>query len=75
MMGWGYGMMGGWVGTVLSVILIAIIIYAVIRLAGRGHMGNGNSYDNSIQILNERFARGEINEEEYKRIKTLIMKR
>lgn len=75
MMGWGYGMMGGWFGMLIQLILIAIIVYAVVRLLGHNHAGNRRSYDNSLDILNERFARGEISEEEYERKKAMILKR
>lgn len=75
MMGWGYGMMGGWFGMFIQFVLIVIIVYAVVRLSGHKHTGYGKSYDNSLDILNERFARGEISEEEYERKKAIIMKR
>ena len=75
MMGWSYGMMGGWFGMIIPLILIAVIVYTVIRLSGHNHIGYGRSYDNSLDILNERFARGEISEEEYKQKKALIMKK
>lgn len=75
MMGWSYGMMGGWFGMFILLIFIAVIVYAVFRLSGDNHTSSGKNYDNSLDILNERFARGEISEEEYKRKKEMIMKR
>ncbi len=74
MMGWGYGMMGGWFGMFIQLVLIAVIAYAVVRLSGHNRTGYRSSYDNSLDILNERFARGEISEEEYEQKKAMIMK-
>ncbi|WHH59959.1 SHOCT domain-containing protein [Petroclostridium sp. X23] len=75
MMGWGYGMMGGWFGMLIPLILIGVIVYAVIRLSGNSNVRNEREYDNSLAILNERFARGEINEEEYKQKKAILLRR
>lgn len=75
MMGWGYGMMGGWFGMLIPIILIAVIIYAVVRSSGNSHQSDKTSLNNSLDILNERFARGEIDEEEYLRKKEMIIKR
>lgn len=77
MMGWGYSMMGGWFGMMLfPLILIGIIIYAAVRLFGNAnHFGSGRQYNNSLEILDERFVKGEINEEEYKHKKEMLMKR
>lgn len=75
MMGWSYGMMGGWFGMFILLIFIGVIIYAVFKLSGDNHANGGKNYDNSLDILNERLARGEISEEEYKRKKEMIMKR
>lgn len=77
MMGWGYGMMGGWLGMMLfPLIIIGIIIYVVIKLIGNtNHYEGGRQYNNSLEILNERFVKGEITEEEYKHKKEMLMKR
>ncbi|WHH60147.1 SHOCT domain-containing protein [Petroclostridium sp. X23] len=75
MMGWGYGMMGGWFGMLIPLILIGVIVYAVIKLSGNSNVRNEREYDNSLAILNERFARGEINEEEYNRKKAILLRR
>lgn len=79
MMRWGHGMMGGWMGgwfgMLIPLILTVVIVYVVVRLLGHNHTANRRSYDNSLDILNERLARGEISEEEYERKKAMIMKR
>ncbi|MDF2519406.1 MAG: hypothetical protein K0R84_34 [Clostridia bacterium] len=77
MMGWGYyGLMGGMFGMMLiPLALIGVTIYAIIKLTGNNNMRGGRSYDNSLEILNERFVKGEIDEEEYKRKKEMLLKR
>lgn len=78
MMGWGYyGMGGGLFGMMLvPLILIGFIIYAVIKFVNNNNnMRNEIPYDNSMEILNARFAKGEIDEEEYKRKKRNDVKR
>ena len=76
MMGYGYGnnMMGGWFGMmIIPIILIGIIIYL-----GSSQEQNNAKYiettDDSLNILSERFARGEIEEEEYSSKKNILLK-
>jgi len=76
-MGWGGGifmMIGG-------LLLLGILIYAVVRLTGHNQksqpiINNPVQQDlgNALNILNERYARGELNEEEYARKKTELRK-
>lgn len=73
--GWGYGMMGGWFGMLLPLLFMAVVIYTVIKLAGGNQTNHGKRFDSSLDILNERFAKGEITEEEYKHKKVLITQR
>ncbi|HYE09612.1 MAG TPA: SHOCT domain-containing protein [Patescibacteria group bacterium] len=78
MMGWGYfPMIGGWFGMMLiPLILIGLAIYVVIKLtSNHNNVRNERPYDNSLEILNTRFAKGEIDEEEYNRKKELLLKR
>lgn len=82
MMGFGYGyggfggcgLTGGGFGMmIIPLILIGIIIYAIFKMQG-SNAGNRVEYNNSIEILNERYARGEITEDEYKQKKSLILR-
>lgn len=74
--GLGYDMTGGWFGMLLiPLLLIGVIIYAVIKLSGNSNIRNGREFDNALEILNERFVRGEISEEEYSQKKTLLLRR
>ncbi len=63
----------GWlvmlIGMVLFVIVIVVVVWAVIRLAGQP--GAPRS-DASLQILRERFARGEITETEFEEARRIL---
>lgn len=78
MMGYGYGMMGFgwmWIMMILPVVLIGLIVYAAVKLANGGakrYGGNYNESSHAIEILKQKFANGEISEEEYKRKKDLL---
>lgn len=73
MMGYGYSMMGGWSGMmIIPIILIAAVIYLIFNQEERNKLKVFSNRDNSLIILNERFARGEISEDEYNRIKSTL---
>ena len=68
MMGYGYGynMMGGWYGMmIIPIIIIAIIIFMGYKFSRNNNVKDLGDRDKSLDILNERLARGEINEDEY----------
>lgn len=78
MMMWGNGGPGmfGWIGMGLGMILnlgiVILIIYFMARVFSRGGFVNNNISSNAIEILKERYARGEIDEDEYhKRLEVL----
>ena len=71
--GWGWGY---WLGTGITMILFwALVILAIVALVryllgttrGPGRGGPGGGQTRAEEVLAERFARGEIDEEEYKR--------
>jgi putative membrane protein len=65
MMWWGSGY--GWIWMLLSwVVIIGLVVWAVTALSGRDARGR-NGPPSARHILDERFARGEIDEEEYRR--------
>ena len=77
----GFGGFGG-LESLGGLILLAIVVVAVIFLinylnTNRPSMAAANAStgysNNAISILNEKFARGEITEEEYKSKKTAIL--
>lgn len=72
--GYGYDMSGAGFGMMIfSVILIGIAIFIVYRLLQNNNTKDMGVTNNSLDILNERFARGEINEEEYNNKKILLI--
>jgi len=74
--GFGCGINGeGWLGMMLiGLLLIGLIIYFVYKLPKKTESGHFNEMNDSINILNLRFAKGEINEDEYKARKAAILK-
>ena len=80
MMGFGMGFM--WFGGFIFLLVIGLVIYLIVRLAG-GSMKHENYYPHetqqeysirSLEILAERYARGEIGDEEYRQKKSDLTK-
>lgn len=73
---YGYGMMRngfGWVMLLLFCILVVIGIIVFLRFFVKANNSSHKSYGRTaINILDERYARGEITDEEYKRKKADI---
>jgi putative membrane protein len=69
MMGWGYGM--GWFGPIFMVIFWIAVIVGIIFLirwlvvSTRGGSSSAKAEDSALEILKRRYARGEINKEEF----------
>lgn len=72
MMHGGYGMFGG--GGLLGLIIIAIVAYFFIKHLdeNRNNSNNFSRKGNAIDLLNERYAKGEIDEEEYTKRKQVL---
>ncbi|MBU3145286.1 SHOCT domain-containing protein [Clostridium sp. CF012] len=67
-------MLGGWFGMMLiPIIIIGVIVFVVYNQGHNGSLKNIGSRNTSLDILNNRFAAGEINEEEYNRKKSLLL--
>lgn len=65
-MTYGHGMGVAWVWPLILVLGLAIVVWALIR-AFRADTGQASAGTGSArQILQERFARGEITEQEYR---------
>ena len=70
---WGYGHMGygmgfgGWLfGPLMMILFVAAIVAVVVWIMrGAGTGQSKQSHDAALAILNERFARGEIDKAEY----------
>ncbi|MFI7117433.1 SHOCT domain-containing protein [Amycolatopsis sp. NPDC049868] len=59
---------GGWVGMLLMMITVVILIGGLVTVAVillRRTTKTSTGHDDAIKILNERFARGEIDKDEY----------
>jgi len=75
MMGNGYNMIGGWFGMmIISIIIIGIVVFLISRQSSNNDIKDIRARDNSLDVLNERFARGEINEDEYNNKKNILIK-
>jgi putative membrane protein len=80
MMRFGYGGWWMWLGGFLMVVVIALAIYALVVLISRSGKTDSHSLNEQQQdktgsalvILAERYARGEINEEEYQQKKATL---
>lgn len=69
--GWGWGvlMMFVWVAVILAIVLL------VIRSSSRDARSDRKEQPDPDQILAERFARGEIDAEEYQRRREVLQRR
>ena len=73
MMGYGYHMMGIWSGMmIIPILLIAAVMYVIIKHEEKSYVKVCRVSDNSLNILKERFARGEITEDEFYGIKNTL---
>ncbi|MCB2295284.1 SHOCT domain-containing protein [Clostridium algoriphilum] len=75
MMGYRYSMMGGWswMMMIMPMIIIGIVVFTVFKVLQNNNVKDIGTKDNSLGILNERFARGEIDEDEYNRKKSVLL--
>lgn len=73
---WGYGMMGsyggwgmgiGWLLMIIVWIAIVVFLFILVRHLVGGHHGDFRPGRRALDILDERYARGEIDQDEYKR--------
>jgi putative membrane protein len=73
MTGWGWGF--GWIFPLLMMVMLALCVFFMIRMFG----GHGNLHRDhtasALQLLNERFAKGEISKEEFEEKRTILARR
>lgn len=73
---YGHNMMGGWgIFMVLTwVLLIVVIVYAVTKLVqgANNTTKSQNSRNEALEILNQRYAQGELSDEEYQQKKKIL---
>jgi putative membrane protein len=74
--GYGFGGFGGFglglLGMIIQLLIIVGVIYFVISLFQRNNAGSAD--DRADAILRERFVRGELSEDEYKRMRNALRK-
>jgi putative membrane protein len=65
---------GGWLGTILTIVLVAAVVLVLLALARRlsGEAGSTPRRDDPLDILKARLARGEIDVEEYERLRRAL---
>ena len=62
--GFGWGMMG--IGWLFMLVIVGLVVWAVVQTTSKSHRRNDDSTASARRILAERFARGEIDDEEYR---------
>lgn len=67
--GWGYGMMGGfgWLFMLLVFVAVAVLVAGLLRDMFEYRRHRRSPSRTALDILDERYARGEIDADEYRR--------
>ena len=71
---WGMGILGMGIQLLFWIVLIALIIYLFRRIDSRVHTQGFTGQDQALNVLNERYARGEIDLEEYQKRKNELLR-
>jgi len=72
---WGFGWGFGWIFPLFMLLLIIACILFMLRGPwGHSHRSSTDATGSALQILNERFAKGEIKREEYEEKKSAILR-
>jgi putative membrane protein len=64
-----FGWLAALIGLLLLMALIVAVVWAVVRLT---HQPSAPHHDTALDILRERFARGEINQTEFEEAKRIL---
>ncbi len=83
-----HGMNSGWwcgpgsffpgpLGTVVSILFLGLLIYLLVKIVqsifSSNQKGIGEKNDNALEVLKQRYARGEIDQQEFKKIQGDIL--
>ena len=66
-MSWGMGF--GWI---FGIAVLAIMIWLIVRVVGTGNNPQKINYRSALDILKDRYARGEIGKDEFEEIKKSV---
>lgn len=69
----GHGIGGVLLGLLALIVVVAIVVYLIKRPSQT--LSVNNNHSEALSILNNRFASGEITEEEYNQKRSLILKK
>ena len=76
MFGYGYGGPGGWLRMLGGlVVMVGIVLLVVWALSGRWRIGGDETRPTPLEILRERYARGEITQEQFEQSRQLLERR
>lgn len=81
MMHGGFGHFNNWIcgpgafipgpfGVIITLLFWGLVFYLLIKVVGSLFRSDGSNGSSHIQTLKERYARGELSEDEYRRMKT-----
>ncbi len=71
--GWGMGFGFGWLLMALFWILVILGVIYLVKLIAGGRKGEDKE-ETALEIVKKRYAKGEINKEEFEKIKNDLMK-
>ncbi|EMG38606.1 Short C-terminal domain containing protein [Desulfocurvibacter africanus PCS] len=65
---------GGLIGLLLKILIVAGIVWLALRIIDgiRNRQTSGDDKDHSMRILKVKYARGEISEDEYRRMREVL---
>lgn len=62
----------GWLWMLVPVLLVALVVWLLVRSSRQGQATGGADRSDPMRILEDRFARGEIDREEFERRRSAL---